>query len=58
MYFSIIFFLVFILLRHPVLQNLGTMKQARTQETIYNPSFFADANQQNGSVHEVQATLH
>lgn len=34
------------------------MKQARTQETIYNPSFFADANQQNGSVHEVQATLH
>ena len=41
------------------LQKLGPMKQARTQETIYNPSFFAtDANQQNGSVHEVKATLH
>ena len=35
------------------------MKQARTQETIYNPSFFAtEANQQNGLLHEVKATLH
>ena len=40
-------------------QKLGVMKQARTQETIYNPSFFAtEANQQNGLLHEVKATLH